>query len=38
MKAFIGRVLFDKDAYYPIINKTDEAIIKSIEVLDNSKI
>jgi|LakMenE01Jun11ns_1017448.scaffolds.fasta_scaffold9958801_10 carboxyl-terminal processing protease len=38
MKAFIGRVLFDKDAYYPIINKTDEAIIKAIEVLDNSKI
>lgn len=38
LKAFIGRVLFDKDAYYPIINKTDDAIIKAIEVLDNSKI
>lgn len=34
LKAFIGRVLFDKDAYYPIINKTDSAIIKAIDVLN----
>ena len=36
LKAFIGRVLFDKDAYYPIINKTDSAIIKGIDVLNKS--
>lgn len=33
LKALIGRNLFDKDAYYPIINKTDNCIKKAIEVL-----
>lgn len=33
LKAFIGRDVFDKDAYYPIINKKDKCIIKAIEVL-----
>ena len=31
--ALIGRNLFDKDAYYPILNKTDNAVLKAIEVL-----
>lgn len=33
LKAFIGRDVFDKDAYYPIINQKDNLIIKAIEVL-----
>ena len=33
LKALIGRNLFDKDAYYPIINKNDNAILKAIQVL-----
>lgn len=33
LKAFIGRDLFDKEAYYPIINKDDRCILKAIEVL-----
>ena len=33
LKAFIGRDVFDKDAYYPIINKKDKCIIKAIEIL-----
>lgn len=33
LKAFIGRDVFDKDAYYPIINQKDKSIIKAIEVL-----
>jgi carboxyl-terminal processing protease len=33
LKAFIGRDVFDKDAYYPIINQKDNSIIKAIEVL-----
>lgn len=33
LKAFIGRDAFDKDAYYPIINKNDACILKSIELL-----
>ncbi|MDX2173232.1 MAG: S41 family peptidase [Bacteroidota bacterium] len=34
LKALIGRNLFDKDAYYPILNKNDNAILKAIEVLN----
>ncbi len=34
LKALIGRNLFDKDAYYPILNKSDNAILKAIEVLN----
>lgn len=33
LKAFIGRDVFDKDAYYPIINKKDKCILKAIEIL-----
>ena len=33
LKAFIGRDVFDKDAYYPIINKNDKCILKATEVL-----
>jgi carboxyl-terminal processing protease len=33
LKAFIGRDVFDKDAYYPIINQSDKCILKATEVL-----
>lgn len=33
LKAFIGRDLFDKEAYYPIINKNDRCILKAVEQL-----
>lgn len=33
LKAFIGRDAFNKDAYYPIINKNDKCINKAIEEL-----
>lgn len=33
LKALIGRNLFDKDAYYPILNQNDNAILKAVEVL-----
>ncbi len=36
MKALIGRNLFDKDAYYPIINENDNCIKKAVEVLNKS--
>ncbi len=38
LKALIGRNLFDKDAYYPILNKNDNCILKALEVLDGKKI
>ncbi len=34
LRALIGRNLFDKDAYYPILDKNDNAINKAIEVLN----
>lgn len=34
LKAFMGRNLFEKDAYYPIINQKDNCIHKAIEFLD----
>lgn len=34
LKAFIGRDLFDKDAYYPIINQNDKCILKAVEELE----
>lgn len=37
LKAFIGRDVFDKDAYYPIINKNDKCILKAVEVLSAVK-
>lgn len=33
LKAFIGRNLFDKDAYYPIMNENDNSILKAVDVL-----
>ena len=33
LKAFIGRDVFDKDAYYPILNQNDKSILKAIEIL-----
>lgn len=37
LKALIGRNLFDKDAYYPIMNQSDNAILKAVEVLSKEK-
>ncbi len=34
LRALIGRNLFDKDAYYPILNKNDNAIQKAVDVLN----
>ncbi len=33
VKAMIGRNLFDKDAYYPILYQNDSAVLKAIAVL-----
>lgn len=33
LKAFIGRDVFDKDAYYPILNQKDKCILKAADVL-----
>ena len=38
LKAYIGRDVFEKDAYYPIINKNDKCILKATEVLSKEKI
>lgn len=37
LKAYIGRDIFDKDAYYPIINQNDNCILKAVEVLTLKK-
>ncbi len=37
LKALIGRDVFDKDAYYPIINENDKCILKATEVLNKIK-
>lgn len=37
LKALIGRNVFDKDAYYPIINQSDNSIKKAVEFLENEK-
>lgn len=37
LKALIGRNLFDKDAYYPILNQNDNSILKAISVLNGKK-
>jgi hypothetical protein len=34
LKALIGRDIFDKDAYYPIINENDKCILKAAELLN----
>jgi len=33
LKALIGRNLYDDEAFYPVINKTDKVILKAREVL-----
>ncbi len=33
LKALIGRDVFDKDAYYPIINKQDKTILRATQLL-----
>lgn len=38
MKALVGRNLFDKDAYYPIVNATDNCILKAVEVLEGRQL
>lgn len=38
LKALIGRNLFDKDAYYPILNQNDNAIIKAVDVINKSSL
>lgn len=38
LKALIGRNLFDKDAYYPILNQNDNAILKGVEVLGREEV
>lgn len=38
LKALIGRNIFDKEAYYPILNANDNAILKAIEVLDEKPV
>ncbi len=37
LKALIGRDVFDKDAYYPIINHDDKCILKATEILSAIK-
>lgn len=37
LKALIGRNLFDKDAYYAILNQNDNAILKAVEVLQENQ-
>lgn len=37
LKAMIGRNVFDKDAYYPIINQNDNSIKTAIEFLEKEK-
>jgi carboxyl-terminal processing protease len=38
LKAMIGRNLFDRDAYYPILYENDAAIMKAVEVLKNGSV
>lgn len=34
LKAFIGRNLFDDEAFYPTLNLADETVLKAVEMLD----
>lgn len=38
LKALIGRDIFDKEAYYPIINENDKCILKAVEILNQESI
>jgi len=37
LKAFIGRNIFDDEAFYPVIQKEDKTLLKAITVLDTLK-
>jgi carboxyl-terminal processing protease len=37
LRALIGRNLFDKDAYYPILNENDQCILKAVKVFEGNK-
>ncbi|HQQ94393.1 MAG TPA: S41 family peptidase [Bacteroidia bacterium] len=37
LKALIGRNLFDREAYYPVLNQDDEAILKAIALFSESR-
>ncbi|MBL7918339.1 MAG: hypothetical protein JNM96_08070, partial [Bacteroidia bacterium] len=37
LKALIGRNLFDKDSYYPILNNNDNCVLKALDVLSKEK-
>lgn len=37
LRALIGRNLFDKDAYYPILNENDNCILNAIKVFEQKK-
>lgn len=34
LKAYIGRIIYGSSAYYPILNKSDNFILKSVEILN----
>ena len=34
-KAYIGKIVFGDDAYYPLIHQDDDVIKKALEVLNN---
>ncbi|MCW3075993.1 MAG: C-terminal processing peptidase [Bacteroidetes bacterium] len=37
LRALIGRNLYDKDAYYPILNENDNSILNAIKVFEKNK-
>lgn len=37
LRALIGRNLYDKDAYYPILNENDNSILNAIKVFEKPK-
>lgn len=37
LKSYIGRILYGSSAYYPILNKTDNMIQKSIKIINQIK-
>jgi len=34
LKAYIGRIIYGSSAYYPILNKSDNFILKSVEIFN----
>ena len=37
LKAFVGRNIFDDEAFFPVIQKDDKTLLKAISVLDTLK-